>query len=122
VADDPGGETPPTAAHLKQTVVRWVKEVINRGNFAVLEELCTPEAARDVGAWVRPFRDSFPDVHMEVVELVAEGNVVVGRFTCSATHFGRWLGHPPTRGPRPRPLSEATTGAGQPPHVDILAG
>jgi predicted ester cyclase len=82
---------------MKQTVVGWVNEVINRGNFAVVEELCTPAAARDTSDWVRPFRESFPDVHMEVVELVAEGSVVVGRFTCSATHLGRWLGHPPTR-------------------------
>jgi predicted ester cyclase len=33
---------------------------------------------------------------MEVVELIAEGDQVVGRFTCSATHLGEWLGHPPT--------------------------
>jgi predicted ester cyclase len=33
---------------------------------------------------------------MEVVELVAEGDTVVARFTCSGTHTGVWLGHPPT--------------------------
>ena len=43
-----------------------------------------------------PFRTSFPDVHMQVVTLVAEGDQVVGRFTCSGTHRGPWLGHPPT--------------------------
>jgi predicted ester cyclase len=36
------------------------------------------------------------DVHMEVVELIAEGDKVVGRFRCSATHLGEWLGHAPT--------------------------
>jgi predicted ester cyclase len=30
---------------------------------------------------------------MRVVELVAEGDRVVGRFSCSRTHTGRWLGH-----------------------------
>jgi predicted ester cyclase len=35
-----------------------------------------------------PFRANFPDVHMELVELIAEGDKVVGRFTCSATHLG----------------------------------
>jgi predicted ester cyclase len=33
---------------------------------------------------------------MRIVELVAEGDRVAGRFSCSATHTGAWLGHPPT--------------------------
>ncbi len=33
---------------------------------------------------------------METVELIAESDKVVGRFTCSATHLGEWLGQPPT--------------------------
>jgi predicted ester cyclase len=30
------------------------------------------------------------------VELIAEGEQVVARFTCSATHLGAWLGQAPT--------------------------
>jgi len=33
---------------------------------------------------------------MRVDELIAEGDVVVGRFACSGTHSGDWRGHPPT--------------------------
>jgi predicted ester cyclase len=33
---------------------------------------------------------------MEPIQLVAEGDTVVGRFACSATHLGEWRGHPPT--------------------------
>ena len=33
---------------------------------------------------------------MQTVELIAEGESVVGRFLCSATHLGEWRGHPPT--------------------------
>jgi predicted ester cyclase len=33
---------------------------------------------------------------MEIVELIAEGDTVVGHFTCSATHLGPWLGPAPT--------------------------
>jgi predicted ester cyclase len=33
---------------------------------------------------------------MEIVDLIAEGDKVAGRFTCSATHKGQWLGHAPT--------------------------
>ena len=32
----------------------------------------------------------------QIVELIAEGDKVIGRFTCSATHLGQWLGHAPT--------------------------
>jgi predicted ester cyclase len=46
--------------------------------------------------WFGAFRGSFPDIHMEVIELVAEGDTVVGRFACSATHLGEWRGHAPT--------------------------
>jgi predicted ester cyclase len=33
---------------------------------------------------------------MELVELVADGDTVVGRFACSAAHRGEWRGHAPT--------------------------
>jgi predicted ester cyclase len=33
---------------------------------------------------------------MDVIELIGEGDSVVARFTCSATHLGDWRGHPPT--------------------------
>jgi predicted ester cyclase len=52
--------------------------------------------AAEVRAWIAPFRESFPDVEMAVVDLVAEGNQVVGRFLCSGTHTGPWRGHRPT--------------------------
>ena len=31
-----------------------------------------------------------------MIDLIAEDDKVVGRFTCSATHLGDWLGHAPT--------------------------
>ena len=46
--------------------------------------------------WIEPFRESFPDAQMEIVELIAEGEKVVGRFRCSATNLGPWRGRPPT--------------------------
>lgn len=91
-----GPVSPTSAAARKQTVTRFVGEVINRGNLIAAEKLCTPEAARFTREWVEPFRASFPDVRMVTVQLVAEDDVVVGHFTCSATHLGGWLGHPPT--------------------------
>jgi predicted ester cyclase len=80
----------------KAVIRRLVAEVLNGGHLEVIDELYTPELAPAARRWIAPFRASFPDVHMEVVELIAEGDKVVGRFTCSATHLGGWLGHAPT--------------------------
>jgi tRNA(Arg) A34 adenosine deaminase TadA/predicted ester cyclase len=80
----------------KAVIRRLVAEVLNAGRLEVIDELYTPELASAARRWIAPFRASFPDAHMEIVELVAEGDKVVGRFTCSATHLGEWLGHAPT--------------------------
>jgi predicted ester cyclase len=80
----------------KATVRRLIAEVLNGGRLDVIDELYTPELAPGARRWIAPFRASFPDVHMAVVDLIAEGDKVVGRFRCSATHLGEWLGHAPT--------------------------
>ncbi len=80
----------------KDVVRRWVEEMINEGRLDVADEVCAPALADEAKRWVAPFRASFPDVHMQVVTLIAEDDQVAGRFTCSATHTGPWLGHPPT--------------------------
>ena len=80
----------------KAAVRRLVKEVLNGGRLDVIDELYAHGLAGEAREWIAPFRASFPDVRMEVLELIAEGETVVGRFACSATHTGEWLGHPPT--------------------------
>jgi len=80
----------------KDVVRRLVGEVFNTGQLAVIAELYAPELAAAAEDWIAPFRASFPDMRMEVVDLIAEGDKVVGRFTCSGTHRGAWLGYPPT--------------------------
>ena len=85
-----------TERHEGAVVRRLVDEVMNERRLDVLDELCTPSMARRWRRWVAPFQASFPDMRMEIVRLVAEGETVVGRFTCSATHTGEWRGHPAT--------------------------
>jgi len=80
----------------KVIVHRLVTEVFNEGRLEVLDQLYAPGLAERARAWIAPFQVSFSDLVMEVVELVAEGDTVVARFTCSGTHTGVWLGHPPT--------------------------
>ncbi|HEX9537458.1 MAG TPA: ester cyclase [Streptosporangiaceae bacterium] len=84
------------AAQNKATVRRLVEEVLNGGRLEVIDELYAPGLAASTREWIARFRASFPDVRMEIIELIAEGDAVAGHFTCSATHTGTWLGHPPT--------------------------
>jgi predicted ester cyclase len=80
----------------KAIVRRLIDEVMNDGHLEVLDELYDPRLARAARAWIAPFQASFPDMRMEIVALIAEGDQVVGRFRCSGTHTGTWRGHQPT--------------------------
>jgi predicted ester cyclase len=80
----------------KQTVRRFIDEAVNGGDDEIVDELFTPEMTAVVREWFGAFRSSFPDLNMELLDLVAENDKVVGRFACSATHLGDWRGHPPT--------------------------
>ena len=79
----------------KAVVRRLIEQVLNGGELTVIDELYTPAMARAARRWIEPFRRTFPDVHMEIVELVAEDDTVVGRFRCSGTHLGTWRGARP---------------------------
>jgi predicted ester cyclase len=80
----------------KALVRRLIDDVLNGGDLAALDELYTPHLARTARRWIEPFRQAFPDLRMEIVQLVAEGDTVVGRFRCTGTHLGEWRGHRPT--------------------------
>ena len=75
---------------------RFVEEAVNGGRDELIGELFAPEMEESAREWFGAFRTSFPDVHMDVVELAADGDTVVGRFECSATHLGEWRGNAPT--------------------------
>ncbi len=78
-------------------MVRRLVEAINAGEEdAAVDELFVPRTARRVKRLFAEFRSAFPDWREEMVELVAEGNSVVGRFRCSGTHLGEFLGEAPT--------------------------
>jgi predicted ester cyclase len=80
-----------------KAMVRRMVEGINAGDIeGTVEELFAPRAARLVKRLFMEFYTAFPDWHEEIVELVAEGNTVAGRFRCSGTHRGEFLGEPPT--------------------------
>lgn len=78
-------------------MVRRMVEGINSGDIEpTVEELFAPRAARRVKRLFTEFYTASPDWREEIVELVAEGNTVAGRFRCSGTHLGEFLGEAPT--------------------------
>jgi predicted ester cyclase len=78
-------------------MVRHLVEAINAGEEeAAVEELFAPRTARRVKRLFAEFRTAFPDWQEEAVQLVAEGDTVAGRFRCSGTHLGEFLGEAPT--------------------------
>jgi len=77
-------------------VRRFVEEAVNGDRDEVVDELFAHALTAWVRDWFGSFRRSFPDMRMELLQLVADGDTVVGRFACSATHLGGWRGHEST--------------------------
>ena len=87
---------------------RFVEEVLNRGNFDLVDEVFAPDFVNHFGPpgippgaagfkqVLRGFRAAFPDLHVEIEDLVTEGDKVVCRFASSGTHQGALMGVPPT--------------------------
>jgi predicted ester cyclase len=72
-----------------KAMVRRMVEGINAGEIeATVDQLFAPAkpAARRVKRLFTEFHVAFPDWREEIVELVAEGDTVAGRFRCSGTH------------------------------------
>ena len=94
-----------------KAVVRRFYEVHNKGKeavMAVIEELYAPDYVLH-GTGVLPdldpagvkqlytaFLTAFPDMHIVVEDMIAEGDKVVCRVTLRGTHQGEFMGIPPT--------------------------
>jgi predicted ester cyclase len=79
----------------RELVARLV-EIVNAGEVERLEEVASGEVAEAARRWIGPFRDSFPDFRMELVDVVAEPGKVAAYFKCSGTQEGEWQGRPPS--------------------------
>jgi predicted ester cyclase len=80
----------------KLLVRRFIEEAVTKRNIDAVADFAAGDFAEAAKSWVSPFRSAFPDFDMEIVELIAEGQKVVGHFRCSGTHEGEWLGVPGT--------------------------
>jgi len=81
-------ETTARAAANKALVRRFMEEVFNRGNLAVVDELWKPDRIEADKRAVEHLRTAFPDYHRTVEAQVAEGDLVVTRWTMRGTHRG----------------------------------
>ena len=79
-----------------KALVRRLVQLVNDRDLDSLADVATGQIAEDARRWIGPFRESFPDFRMELIEAVAEADKVVGYFKCSGTHQGEWRGIPPT--------------------------
>jgi steroid delta-isomerase-like uncharacterized protein len=87
---------------------RFIEEIINQGNLAIVDELFgsdyiyhapgSPEfrGPEGVNQFVMMYRSAFPDLHLTVEDLIAEGDKVVTRWTMRGTHRGELMGIPAT--------------------------
>jgi steroid delta-isomerase-like uncharacterized protein len=103
------GGTPMSVEENKAIVARFYAEVLNGKNMEVADELLDPSfvdhaapphpgSDRDFlhGFWPHVWRVAFPDWFIDVQEVVAEGDKVVGRYVASGTHQGAFMGFPGT--------------------------
>jgi predicted ester cyclase len=74
-----------TSPEDNKALVRALVELVNRRDLDALDQVTGGEIARAARGWIGPFTESFPDFHMEVADLIAEGDKVVAHLKCSGT-------------------------------------
>jgi len=91
----------------KLLVRRGIEEVWSRGNYDDVDDMVAndfvghssmgethgPEGARQ---FFMTLRTAFPDLNFSIESQVAEGDLVVTRWTSTGTHLGEFQGMPPT--------------------------
>jgi predicted ester cyclase len=94
----------------KALIKRWFEEVWNQGRQEVIEQLRAPNAmgtglgegntkaqgAAEFTVFFLNLRGTFPDLHVSIEDILAEGDKVAVRFSVEGTHGGAALGVTPT--------------------------
>jgi steroid delta-isomerase-like uncharacterized protein len=98
----------------KAMIRRFVDEVWNQQNLDVMDEIFAPEVVSHnpsieymygrsnldiLKQGVTDYLTAYPDVHIVLDDMVAEGDLVMERWTANATHLGTLMGIPPTGKP-----------------------
>jgi steroid delta-isomerase-like uncharacterized protein len=102
-----GGMT--TIEQNKAVARRWSTELWSQGDLMVADDIIAADYVRhdpgdpfpahgpeDVKKIVTMLRTMFPDFHIDVESVVAEGDLVVSRYTATATDTAGYMGMPAT--------------------------
>jgi steroid delta-isomerase-like uncharacterized protein len=95
------------SAENKALVERWFDQVWSQGRADAIDDMFAAEGvAHGLGqdlhgpaefrVFHATFRGAFPDVRVQMDEMIAEGDRVAYRFTATGTHRGGDLGFPAT--------------------------
>lgn len=76
----------------KALVLRFWDEIWNKGNATVAKEILPTDYVVFEMPWVEIWHAAFPDFHVSVNEMIAEGDTVVSRITIRGTHCGELKG------------------------------
>lgn len=101
------------AAENKARVLGYWEEVWNQRNIAIVDELIASSYVnhgRDgqvrllpgpegIKCLITEYTQAFPDLHVRVEDLIAEGDMVVAHTSWHGTHQGAFCGVPPTGKP-----------------------
>jgi len=91
----------------KATVRRVIDELVNKGSLPLADEVLAsnyiyhfpthdikgPEGFKE---FIGMMRTAFPDLHVSIDDLIAEGETVAARFTMRGTFKGEMMGIAPT--------------------------
>ena len=96
-----------TERDAKDLVRRYVESVWNRGDLQALDALTTEDFSYHIGMqpsrnraamteFIETTRSAFPDWHVKIAQIIAEGDSVAVRWEGTATHKGSFHRIPPT--------------------------
>jgi len=92
----------------KALMRRWFQEVWNQGSVSAIDEMMAADGVvhglgpadlhgpAEFKTFHAAYRDAFPDVVVDIEELIDEGHIVAVRWSASGTHRGAGLGFPAT--------------------------
>jgi C-1 hydroxylase len=101
-----GDEMSVETSERNKNLIRRYVETWNRGDLQALSQYWAPEMLHhtrsqphgyeSVKNIIGSFMQAFPDLNLQIDDVVAEGDRVVTRMTAHATNTGSYMGRPPT--------------------------
>lgn len=80
----------------KGLVRRLVAELWNKHNAGAIGDFFGPDLQEEISGHYGQLLTGFPDVHVSIEDLLAEGDKVVARLLIRGTHTGPFAGQPAT--------------------------